>query len=487
MGFAATVTLGLAVFAFATATFNLWVFWMRPRAPAHLWLGVASIGVVWLAVGLSASYGARSLAEAQNALLLALGGALPLTAGFIRFSELFADIRHPLLRAGIPYTAIVTGVTYAKPTLFFDGTVRSVATPFGSIAPYAGLTSVAAAAYLGFGALIAALVVGYARRARQIEGGQVITGALALWGACMINDMCVGVALYAGPWLLPLGFVAFGGAFSSLLLRSLVRSQLHVERNAGELHALVDARTDELRRKDLELAHGARLATLGALAGGIAHEVEEPLAAIDAGMKELRSAWRDASRPHAFKELLVESQRNVERIRRVVAELLQLARRDEGRRGVHELPLIVAGVLPIAGYELRRRARIETHLAAAPPVSGDAAMLSQIALNLLVGAIHAFPAAPRSDSALIHVATEERSGRARLVVTDNSPTLPNEVATDLFELAGASDSERERRVQLAVTKQLVERHGGSIQIDSGAGGTTIAVEFPAAGAVVTPP
>jgi len=478
----AAVTLGLAVFALGTAIFNLWIFWMRPREPAHLWLGVTSIGVVWLATGLAATYGAHSLEEAQNALLLALGGALPLAAGFIRFSELYAGIRHPLLRAGIAYTALATGLIFANPSLLFDGTLREVTSPFGTRLLIPRLSPVAGAIYLGFALMIIGVVVAYIVRSRRIEGGRAIAATMGLWGACMLNDMCVGLGAYWAPWLLPLGFVVFGGAFGALLSRRLVRSQRQVENSAGELHALLEARTDELRRKDLELAHGARLATLGALAGGIASEVALPLAAIDADVKELRSAWRDGARRREFQELLTQSQRNVERIRGVVAELLQLARREEGRHSLHDLPAVVAGILPIAGYELRRRTRLETHLTSTPPIIGDAAMLSQIALNLVVGAIHAFPESPPMAGALVSLTTETRDGRACLVVSDNVPAPPSDAAGDLFEIGATSERERERRIQLAVTKQLVERHAGTIEIESGLHGTHVRVAFPAAAA-----
>jgi signal transduction histidine kinase len=479
MQFVATITLGLAFFALGTAAFHLWLFWMRPRDPAHLWLGVASIGIVWLSAGLAASYDARSLAEAQSAPLLALGGVLPFVAGFIRFSELFAGIRHWLLRAAIVETALIIGVLCADPALVFDGTAREVFR-FGSRLVYAGLSPFAWIVYASFGLVIAWLVAAYTARARQLEGGRAIAATIGLFGICMVSDMCVGLGLYWAPWLSPLGFVAFGTTFSSLLLRRLVLSQRQVERSAGELHALVEARTDALRRKDLELAHGARLATLGALAGGIAHEVEGPLAEVDGKVKELRNAWRDESRPRAFGDLLAGAQRSVEHIRSVVDELLQLARREEGRSGNYELAAVVAGVLPIAGYELRRRARLETHLASTPLVRGDSAMLSQIALNLLVGAIHAFPDAPAAPTALVHVSTEERGGRACLIVSDNVPAPPSEVAAHLFELPAVSDGELERRLQLAVTKQLVERHGGTLEIASGPQGTRVRVELPAA-------
>jgi signal transduction histidine kinase len=484
MEIVATITLGLAAFALGAAILNAWIFWMRPREPAHLWLGVACIGVTWLAAGLAATYGARTLDAAQEAMLLALVGALPLVAGFIRFSELYAGIRHPFLGAGIAATGAFTVLIAAQPSLFFDGTVREVAMPFGAPLLQAGVSPLAHLAYALFAAMVVMLVVAYARRARSLDGGRSIAAAIALWGACMLNDMGVGLGVYTAPWLLPLGFVGFAGVLGSLLLRRLVLSKRQVESSADELRALVDARTEELRRKDLELAHGARLATLGALAGGIAHGIERPLAAIDAHVKELRSAWRESAQPGAFAELLASAQRNVEHVSGVVAELLQLARREEGRRGLHELATVVAGVLPIAGYELRRRARLETNLTSTPPIHGDGAMLSQIALNLIVGAIQAFPESPPQPNALISLTTEARDGRAWLVVHDNVPAPPSGSAIDLFELSGIAEGERERerRLQLAVTKQLVERHRGTLEIESGLAGTRVLASFPAADA-----
>jgi signal transduction histidine kinase len=60
------------------------------------------------------------------------------------------------------------------------------------------------------------------------------------------------------------------------------------------------------------------------------------------------------------------------------------------------------------------------------------------------------------------------------------PAPPGEARSDLFELGAASDSERERHLQLAVTKQLVLRHGGSLTVDRGFHGTRVVVAFPAA-------
>ncbi len=481
MSFLATLNIGFVVFALCASIFNLWVYSMRPREAAHLWISVSSIGVAWLAAGYAAGYAAQTLAEAQRAQLLAMVGALPLVGGFVRFSELFAGVESRLLRFCFPYSAVMCGAAYAKPALFFSGELIQVAGPFGQHNVQAGLAPSAGIFLLGFTVMIVRLVDLYARRARTIDGGSLITVALAGFGGCMANDLCVATGFYSGPWLLPLGFSLFSGAFGALLLRRLVRSHAEIERSASELHALVEVRTAELRRKDLELAHGARLGTLGALAGGIAHEIEEPLAAISSRVKELRDAWRDEARPGVFRELVAGSQHSVERIRIVVAELLRLARREEGVSERHDLPAIVAGVLPIAGYELQRRARLETHLASAPAVSGDAAMLSQIVLNLLVGAIHAIPEQALPSEHRIELSTGEQGGSARLVVSDNVPALPTEATAGLFDLAAAGGGEDQRKIGFAVTKQLVERHGGALCIESGPTGTRATVDFPAAG------
>lgn len=479
MSFFALVNLGFAAFALCVAIFHLWIYRMRPRDAAHFWIAVVSLGVVWVAGSYAALYEARSLGEAQRAQLAGMVAALPLVIGFVRFSELYVGVENRLLRLCVPYSVVMLAAAYAKPSLLFNGELIRVSLPLGGEYVRAGLAPSAGIVFLGFAVMILSVVGIYARRARTIEGGGLITLALAGWGAGMAHDLCVAVGLYEAPWLLPLGFSLFSGAFGSILLRRLVRAHTKLERSAGELHTLVETRTAELRRKDLELAHGARLGTLGALAGGIAHEIGEPLAAVSSHVKELRDAWRDERRPAAFGELLTQSQHRIERIRTVVAELLQLARREESQPGRHELHAIVAGVLPIAGYELSRRARLETDLASAPAVAGDGAMLAQVVLNLLVGAIHAIEhSAPQGP--LITLSTGGHAGGARLVVSDNAPALPTELAADLFELAAAGGGEDQRRIGFVVTKQLVERHGGTFTIESGEAGTRVTVDLPAA-------
>ncbi|MBM4383918.1 MAG: hypothetical protein FJ091_11175 [Deltaproteobacteria bacterium] len=471
------ITWGFGTFAFCTAVFNLWVFWMRPRDPAHLWLGVMSLGVVWLSGAFAASYQAHTLESAQAWVTSATVGTLPFAVAMQRFSELFAGIRNLVLRAAIPYLAIGVCIALAAPQLYFTGNAIEVRAE-GLVSAYlVPELSLAATVFLApFAIVVGVQLHAFRRAAPTIHGGALISAALMAFGACLVNDLCVVLGTHWAPFLSPLGFGLFSGAFGAVLLRRLVRSQRHLERSAAELNALIDARTEELRRKDLELAHGARLSTLGALAGGIAAQIESPLAEVAGHVKILRDAWHAPSRRDAAREPLAHAQRGIERIRIVVAELLQLARREQGATGRHDLAAIVARVLPVASYELTRRARLHTSLASAPPVHGDSAMLAQITLHLIVGAIQASPESGDGPTPVVSIETGEREGHAYLAVTDNGAPLSTAAGAGLFDPATRLDGDS-RTASYAVTRQLVERHGGAFAIESTAAGNRVVVEF----------
>jgi signal transduction histidine kinase len=480
MSLLAVLTSCVAVLALCTALFQLWLYRLRPREAAHLWIAVLSFGVALGAAGGAAGYEAHTLAAAQRAQLVALSGALPIVVGFFRFSAVFIGVQIRGLEVACgTYAALTTLASWAAPSLLFSGAAIEAVAPTGHRYVQAGLGPAAAALLLGFVPVIGAAISLYARHWHRLRGVPLLTGALVIWGASMASDLCVAFGLYSAPWLASLGFAVFSGALGAILLGRLVRSLAKAERSSAELHRLVEVRTDELRRKDLELAHGARLATLGALAAGIAHEIEQPLAAVSASVKELRGAWRDATRPEAFAHLLATARTGVERIGDVVAKLLQLARREEGRVANHDLPTLVAGVLPIASYALRQRTQLITDLAWAPPVRGDAAMLSQIVLNLLVGALGAFAEGARERGS-IRIATGEREGRAILEVTDTAPGLRVESMPKLFGGSEKGDGDDARRIGLAVTHQLVARHGGILELESGKTGNLVRVWLPVA-------
>jgi len=241
----------------------------------------------------------------------------------------------------------------------------------------------------------------------------------------------------------------------------------------------VEERTRVLREKDLELAHGARMATVGALAAGLAHEINDPIAYASSNLSHLARSWRSTDAA-GFDEVVSETRHGVERVRLVVSELLRLARRSEGPEGPVNLRKVVESILPIVQPEARWRAQITTHLDAVPPVRGEERLLGQVVLNLVVNALRSIPEG-QPNRYTVHIETRLRDGCVVLRVRDNGPVIPDEALPHLFDpfappRAGMDGAE----LGLAVTHQLVARHRGRISVETGAQGTVFEVELPQA-------
>jgi signal transduction histidine kinase len=479
---AASLVSGLfALLALCAAGLNIWLFAQRPRETAHLWLAVAAAGVVWLATGYAALYAARSLAAAQSAQLVALTAALPIVVGFARFTTAFLQTRPgPLLRAAPLYTLAVVLLPTLYPSFFFSGeAVERRIEPFGERYVQGGLTPAAALALILFLPLFVELVRQYLRNRDRIEGARPLAFALVLWAGCAATDILAFLGWLPTLHGMAFGFCIFAVLFTALLIRRFVAASSRVEASAGALALKVEERTRLLREKELELAHGARMATVGALAAGLAHEINDPIAFASSNLNHLAGSWRSTD-VTSFDEVLAETRDGVERVRRVVSELLRLARRSETPEGPVDLREVVRSILPLVQPEARWRARIVTQLDAVPPVRGEERLLGQVVLNLVVNALHAIPEG-QPERHQVRIETRYREGQVVLRVHDDGARIPLEALPHLFDpfappRADGSGSE----LGLAVTHQLVARHRGRIDVETGLGGTTFSVELPPA-------
>jgi len=481
MGPAALLTASFGLLALWAAVFNLWLFAQRPRERAHLWLAVAAAGVMWLAAGSSALYGATTLAEAETAQLVSLASALPIVFGFARFTGAFLQTPPgPLLRLAPAFTLVVVGVPAVDPAFLFTGQTHAArALPFGQEYVFAELSPLASGVLAIYLLVFAELIWTYARQRRSVEGARLLSGALALWSFCAANDLLVYRGRLSSIHLMAFGFGVFACLFTALLIRRFVRASARVEASAEALQAEVDERTRRLRERDLELAHGARMATVGTLAAGLAHEINDPIAFVSTNLNQLARTWR-ASDPASFDEVLAETRDGVERVRRVVSELLRLARRAEGPEGPVDLCRVVESILPIVRAESRWRARLSTGLEPVPAVLGEERLLGQVVLNLVVNALRAIPEG-QPDEHEVRIETGFREGAVTLRVHDDGPEIAPALLPRLFDPFAATRADAGgAELGLAVTHQLVTRHRGHIDVETGARGTTFSVHFPPA-------
>jgi signal transduction histidine kinase len=468
--------------ALCLAVFNLWIYAQRPREAAHLWLAVAAAGAGWLATSASALYGANTLAEAQRAQLICFASALPMAVGFLRFTEAYLKRpASPLLRLAPLYTAAVVLVPTLEPAWFYTGRALAARVePFGQQYVLAEFSTLATVAMVAFLPIFAEQIWTYARSPVAGREARHLSIALAVWSVCAVNDISALLGLHHGPHLMALGFCVFACMFTALLLRRFVGASARIEASAEALQAEVDERTRRLRESDLAVAHGARMATMGALASGLAQDIRDPIRLVTGNLDALARHWHDTAGPE-LDALLEQAREGVERVHRVVSELLRLARRPEGPEGPVDLGRVIESILPIVGPESRRRARIATRLDPVPPVQGEERLLGQIVLNLIVYALRSIPAG-EPDAHEVRVETRFSEGAVLLRVHDDGPPIPHEQLPRLFDPFAAARAEDGPELGLAVTHQLVAHHRGRIDVETGDQGTTFSVHLPPAAA-----
>jgi len=216
----------------------------------------------------------------------------------------------------------------------------------------------------------------------------------------------------------------------------------------------------------------------------VSHELRTPIASLSAAAEMLR---RTGELPEAASELLMMIERNAERLRRLVEDLLDLSRIEARGLPLTLEPLapsaIVQGLIdPLrARAEARRIALSITLPADLPLVRADRRALEQVLGNLLDNALKY-----ASDGARVEMSGAALDGRVRLRVSDSGPGIEARHLPRLFERFYRVDAGRSRDLGgtglgLSIVKHLVESMGGTVRVDSAVGrGTTFEVSLPAA-------
>jgi two-component system, NtrC family, sensor kinase len=245
---------------------------------------------------------------------------------------------------------------------------------------------------------------------------------------------------------------------------------------AHELAGLVEHRSVDEERAQLQeqLHHAERLATIGQLSAGVAHELNEPLAAI-LGFAQL-CRKHEALPPEAKGDLdkIITAALHA---REVVSKLVLFARPRPPARKPVELGGLVAGVLTfLEGRARKAGVRIERRLAPdLPPILADPNQLYQVLVNLVVNAIQAMP-----NGGPLTLQTYADGGTAVLAVEDRGAGMPPEIQGRIFEPFFTTKGPQEGTgLGLSVVHGIVTAHGGSIQVRSEPGrGSRFEVRLP---------
>jgi signal transduction histidine kinase len=238
---------------------------------------------------------------------------------------------------------------------------------------------------------------------------------------------------------------------------------------------------EEARRQRDELAHVLRTTTLGEMAASLAHEINQPLAAIVANAQATRrllDAGR-GSRPgvvEALSDVVADAKRASEVIRRLRA----LFRKESPVRGSIDVNELVGDAVSLLHHDLeRQRITVQCLLGAGlPAIHGDSVQLQQVLLNLLVNACDAIVAAPDGPREIAIETGTPENGNIRISIRDTGVGLKDADVERIFEHFVSSKPDG-LGMGLAITRSIVQAHGGRVWASPNADrGLTLHVHFP---------
>jgi len=237
----------------------------------------------------------------------------------------------------------------------------------------------------------------------------------------------------------------------------------------------------ETRALEASLMHADRLASLGTMAAGIAHEINNPLtfvqASLNGALHQLEAAVSHGDLDQRLAFQVLEEIRTaavgVDRITLLVREMLALARPHRpGPTPTTDVALTVESVVGLAASRLRGVAVVERDIAPLPPVAADAMKLGQVLLNLLTNAAQAIEEGAGRGHVWIRGRLGGEQEHVVLTIEDDGPGIPPSLIGQLFApfRTGRADG---HGLGLFLCRRLVTEMGGTIEAGPREGGGTI--------------
>jgi PAS domain S-box-containing protein len=241
----------------------------------------------------------------------------------------------------------------------------------------------------------------------------------------------------------------------------------------------------QLERQREVLYQNEKLAALGTMAAGIAHEMNNPLGIITTRIEVMLLDAEQQQLPAQVLEDLQVLHRASQRVARIAASLRSFARHTPGERVPLDLNAVIDESLqlvqkPLAADNVKIVASLDRSL---PPILGDASTLHQVLMNLLTNAREAMPT---GGQIRIETAPGERPGWIRLLVADTGAGIPAAEISKIFD-PFFTTKRTGTGLGLSVTYGIIQEHGGTVDVQSRPGsGTTFILSFPATAGAAGP-
>ena len=244
----------------------------------------------------------------------------------------------------------------------------------------------------------------------------------------------------------------------------------------------------ELQTTHAQLVQSAKMASLGELVAGVAHEINNPLAFVLSHLETVRrslaqvdeqltvplsggaeQSWQRAN------DRLREMGPGLERIRELVVKLRAFSRLDEGERKRVSMRECVESVLTILGHRLKAGITVETQFGEPDQVDCYASLLNQAIMNLVANSIDAM-----DGSGLLCITTGADGDQYSICVDDTGPGIPQDLRERVIEpFFTTKPVGQGTGLGLSITYSIVKKHGGTLTFrEAAGGGTSVSIRFP---------
>jgi signal transduction histidine kinase/CheY-like chemotaxis protein len=271
----------------------------------------------------------------------------------------------------------------------------------------------------------------------------------------------------------------------SLTISSREMSELYdaLRAAAADLERRVAERTSELQETQARLVASERMAALGQLAAGVAHEINSPLAYVSANIDFALAAFAPAPGPDGGPgeplSALTQARDGVVRLRQIARDLRLFSHNQNDHREPVDVHRVLESSLMMAAVEIRHRARLVKELGALPTISANEGRLGEVFLNLLINAAQSLPDGAAHDHE-IRVRTSVAGAFVKVEITDTGVGIAPENLAHLFEPFFTTKPAGEGTgLGLSICHGIVTKMGGAIEVTSRPGhGSTFTVSLP---------
>jgi two-component system, NtrC family, sensor kinase len=272
----------------------------------------------------------------------------------------------------------------------------------------------------------------------------------------------------------------------NLMAGDLKRAYDQLRDWAQTLEERVAEKTNALQRAQSQLVHNEKMASLGALAAVVAHEINNPLSGVLTYTKLVRKTMRDgppsAERLPSIQKYLETMEMETARCGHIVKNLLEFSRQSDGGDSEANINEILERTLFLIAHKLELQGvKIETQLAAdLPLIPCDPEQIQQALLAILINAVEAMP---EGGGLRVHTrvgTSEENARQIEVVIADTGVGIAADVLPHLFEPFFTTKQDKKGvGLGLSVVYGIVQRHRGRIDVESEPGaGATFTIALP---------